>query len=224
MATGDQADFLRRIKAVLPARWMPDVSPILDGVLSGAASAFASSYALLAYTKAQARRLTASGIWLDMASGDFFATHLMRRTNETDSSLSQRIGLEMFREKGTRDGMIRALTDLTGNVPSVFEPALTTDTGGYTVGGIGYGVAGGYGSLLLPFQFFLTAYRPRNGGVSNVGGYYAGTGWAGGGYGVGALEYISASMIAAYISDAEILATINDVRPAAYTAWVNISG
>ena len=224
MATGDTSDFLSRIKAVMPRGWFPDSTPILDGVLSGCAAGWSFCYAMIAFVRLQARRLTASGVFLDMLAFDFFRTFIVRRTNETDAAFSKRIGLEMFREKGTRAGLIKALTDLTGRAPAVFEPRYPLDTGGYGVtGAMGYGAAGGYGSLLLPFQFFVTAYRPLGVGVASVAGF-GGSGFYGmpGGYGVGAVEYATPSMFAAPVSDQDILNTINDVKPAATIAWTRI--
>ena len=223
MATGDQADILARIKAVLPFGWFANSTPILDGVLSACAYACAFTYSQIIAVRAQARRLTASGSTLDMIAADFFGSFLARKTNESDAALSARIGRELFREKGTRAGLIRAVTYLTGRAPAVFEPAYPLDTGGYGVGGVGYGLGGGYGSLLLPYQFFLTAYRPAGRGVANVAGYYTGSGWAGGGYGAGAIEYVSPAMIAAAVSDQNIYDTINNVRPVNSIAWTIIS-
>jgi hypothetical protein len=220
---GDQNDMLARIKAVMPKGWFPTVTPILDGVLSGGAWAWSWAYGLIAYVQLQARRLTASGPFLDMISADFFGTFLPRRTGETDALFSARIGREMFREKGTRAGMIQAITDLTGRVPTVFEPAYTLDTRGYGVA-CGYGVAGGYGSLLLPFQFFLTAFRPTGLGVASVAGCGTIGGFNGmpGGYGVGAIEYANPSMFVPPVTDTDILNVINDVRSAATIAWTRI--
>jgi hypothetical protein len=222
--TGDQGDMLGRIKAALPTGWFPDVSPVLDGVLSGPAYGWAWVYSLIAYVRAQSRRLTASGVFLDMIAADFFGGFLKRRVNESDAWLSARIGKELFRQKGTRAGLIGALTDLTGRAPVVFEPAYTLDTKGYGVA-CGYGVAGGYGSLMLPFQFFVTAFRPAGQGVANVAGYGHIGGFNGmpGGWGVGALEYATPSMFAPSISDQDINNVINDVRPAATIAWTRLS-
>ena len=238
MTTGSTTDIVARLRAVLPGGWFPvpnadgtTNTPVLDGILTGCAAGWSIIYGQLAYVRAQARRLTASGVFLDMIAADFFGTFIRRRVNETDAALSTRIGLELFREKGTRHGLFRALADLTGRNPVIFEPAHTPDTGGYGSSGmsagtgLGYGVAGGYGSLMLPFQFFVTAYRPAGQGVANVAGYGHIGGFNGmpGGYGSGAIEYVTPSMFAASPSDQDILNTINDVRPAATIAWTRLS-
>jgi hypothetical protein len=67
--------------------------------------------------------------------------------------------------------MIQALTDLTGRAPAIFEPQRPADTGSWDGPTLAYNTAGGYGSLLLPFQYFITAYRPTGVGVANVAGY-----------------------------------------------------
>lgn len=431
--TGDQNDMLTRLKAMLPSAWFPvsqpgqtSQSPVLDGLLSGSAALLSQSYALLQWVRSQARIATASGVFLDMVSSDFFGSFLSRRSGETDAHLAARIDKELFREKGTRNGLVQALTDLTGRAPTVFEPKNTMDTGGYgsmagvrrnlisnstasgavagatgtpptnwnitrgdggitqtivtgstdsgvpclditfagtpvasnyihiwfdVTGGVGapvlpsltytlsfyaalrsgalpgtpfvqvnifdvgggsigaytgpsivipsgalaqvsaytrlnnsnvyhqepllripftggvpvnftlriggpilelgavagayiatstgpvtiypaantglaYGLDGGYGSLALPFQFFLTAYRPLGQGVANVAGYgdiAASITGMPGGYGSGSVEYASPSMFAPQIADSDILNVINDVRPAATAAWVRLS-
>ena len=229
MANGDTSDFVGRLKSVLPAGWFPDVTPVLDGLLTGLAAAWSDVYAQLQFVALQTRITTATGSWLDMIAVDYFGQSLVRKTAEGDVQFSARIRAALLAPQVTRTALIANLTALTSRVPAVFEPSLASDTGGYgTLGmtagsGTGYGVAGGYGSLLLPFQAFVTAYRKTGGGVANVGGYYAGTGWAGGGYGVGAIEYASLDMVLAQITDTDMTNTINTTRPAATTAWTRIS-
>jgi hypothetical protein len=78
--------------------------------------------------------------------------------------------------------------------------------------------------LLLPAQVFVTAFRPNGSGIAQVAGYYGTGNHAGaGGYGVGAIEYGSAAMIAGQVTDAAIYATVNTARAAGVTAWVAIS-
>ncbi len=217
--TGDQSDMLARIKAVLPSQWFPDTTPILDAMGAGIAAGWSWAYALLTYAKLQTRIASATDVWLDMIAGDFFGTSLSRRPAEPDQAYRGRIGQELLRPRGTRGAVALILSELTGRQPVIFEPARTTDTGGYAVGGVGYGVAGGWGSLALPYQAFVTAFRPAGSGIANVAG------WGGpvGGYGVGTIEYGNLSMVQGQVTDADISAAVAAVMPAASIAWTRIS-
>ena len=84
---------------------------------------------------------------------------------------------------------------------------------------LGYGAAGGWGSLALPFQCFVTAYRPTISGVPLAGGYGSGAG----GFGAGALQYVSPAMVQSQVSDADILAAIASTMPVAAAAWTRIA-
>lgn len=222
---GDQTDFQNRLRAVLPASWFPDVTPVLDTLLGGLGAAWTSIYIMLQYVTSQTRITSASDIWLDLIAWDFFGNKLRRRPSESDYMLRSRVMLEMFRERATRSAVESVLRDLTGRCPMIFEPARTSDTGGYMSleglgGGIAYNGAGGWGSLNLPFQCFVTAYRPNDSGIGQV------TGWGdfAGGYGEGAIEYASSSMVQAQVMDADIYSAIMGVLPAATMAWTNITG
>jgi hypothetical protein len=130
----------------------------------------------------------------------------------------------LFRERGTRGAIVSVLQDLTGQAPLVFEAARPTDTGGYGsaeggCGGIGYGRAGGWGSLCLPFQCFVTAYRPPGSGIATVDGWGGNTG----GYGQGAIEYASLAMIQGQMTDDDIYSAVAGVLPVAAIAWTRIS-
>jgi len=217
MATGDQNDISGRIRALLP-RWFPTVTPILDGLLAGPASALAFAYSLLSYARLQTRRATVSGGFVDMLAWDFFGPRFQRKRNEPDATFNARIGSEVFRPRATRAALTRALVDLTGNAPAIFEPARPGDAGGYGMAGGGYGCAGGYGSLLYPFQAFVTAYRPLGSGIPNVNGYGGGNG----GYGVGAIEWADPSLIIGAVADADIYAAVDSVKPAATIIWTQI--
>jgi hypothetical protein len=211
---GDITDMIARLRAVLPARWFGDETPVLDAVLGGIGSAWSAVYALIEAVRAEARIGTASGQFLDMAAADFFPpTLLRRRGSEMDDAFRLRIQRELLRERGTRAALQRVLTDLTGRAPVVFEPANSGDTGGYASGGTGYGVAGGYGSLAQPYSVFVTAYRPHGGGISMLAGYGSG----------GVLAYGDASMVEAPVSDAEIMAAVANVLPVSVSGWVRIS-
>jgi hypothetical protein len=218
MATGDQSDVLARIKAVLP-RWFGSPSPILDGVLAGYAWSGNFVYQLLAYVKAQTRIATASDGWLDLIVNDFFGSSLVRAANQSDASLRAKILVNLIRQRGTRAAIVAVLQQLTGRTPLVFEPARPADTGCYGGPTTGYGLAGGYGSLLIPFQCFVIAYRPLTSGIPLIAGYGVSTG----GYSTPSqAEYASLSMIQGAVADADIYAAIDSVKPAATEIWTRL--
>lgn len=222
--TGDQQDILLRLKQVLPLRWFPDETPVLDTVLNGTAWAWAWIYEILQSVICQARISTAEGNWLDLIAADYFGRGTARCIGENDKAYRLRIKLELIRERGTRRSVISSLVDLTNRSPVIFEPANAFDTGGYgningTGGGIAYGRAGGWGSLCLPFQFFITAYRPASAGIGGVSGWSCG----GGGYGLGSLEYASVAMMQGQVTDADIRTAITNVLPVGVIAWTRIS-
>ncbi len=226
MATGDQNDMSGRLLAVLPAGWFPATStPVLDAVLAGCADVWAYCYSMLAYVRLQTRLATATDVWLDVAAVDYFGAALVRFVNETDTAFSLRIRANLLPERGTRAGVIAAVTALVGSAPAVFEPANTGDTGSYGTGnafvwsGMAYGAAGGWGSLALPFQAFLTVPEPPSGGVPAVNGY----GGYAGGYGVGAIEYVTPSMFAGDVTDEAVYQVISDAAPAGSIMWTAIT-
>jgi hypothetical protein len=209
---GDPADMAKRLRAIIPFGWFSDTATTLQGLLESVGTAWSLAYGLIQFVIQQARILTATGSFLDAISTDFFATKLQRRTLENDGGFLTRIEDELLRPRGTRASINLALTQLTGNAPVIFEPRLTSDTGGYSSGGIGYSIAGGWGSFSLPFQFFITAFRPRGGGIAQLAGY--GTG--------GVPTYGSLGMVQAQVSDTQIFASIPPLLPAATIAWARI--
>lgn len=221
MATGDQSDFSARIKALIPNGWFAiGLVPIRDAVVAGAAAVLSFAYSLLAYVQLQTRIATATDGWLDMIAGDFFGPALMRVEGQTDDHYRTTIQANMFRERGTRASVINILTQLTGRAPIVFEPARPLDTGAYGLSTSGYGVAGAYGSLSLPLQSFVTAFRPPLVGPPNVAGYATSPG----GYSdPSRADYYSADAVRGPVSDADIYDAINSVRPASYVIWARIS-
>lgn len=223
MATGDQSDIFTRLKSLIP-RWFSDSSTIRDGLLQGLAWAGSFIYSLITYARLQTRIKTATEGWLDMIAADFFGAALVRSANQSDASFRARIIINLFRERATRWAIIAVLKDLTGRTPLVFEPTRPADTGGYGVAGAGYGVAGGYGSLLIPYQAFVTAFRPVGTGIPNVAGYGGTVGGPGpGGYGTSAqVEYASMSMIQGAVTDADICAAIDSVKAAGTAVWTRI--
>jgi hypothetical protein len=221
---GDQDDMLFRLKLVLPLRWFPDETPVLDTLLSGVAWAWAWVYRFLQCVMTQARISTAEDAWLDLIAVDYFGKALIRRIAENDASYRLRIKAEFFRARGTRQAVVAVLADLAGRSPILFEPANPFDTGGYgsvsvPASGLAYAVLGGWGSLNLPFQFFVTAYRPPGVGIGSVSGW----GCVGGGYGVGTLEYASLSMMQGLVTDSAIYGAITSVLPVGVIGWTRIS-
>jgi hypothetical protein len=223
---GDSEDMAARMQAVLPARWFGDTSPFLQAVLLGLGTGWSAIYGLVQTVQAQARIATAGGGFLDLISSDFFGTTLPRLKAEADGLFRIRISQELLRPRGTRSALVLALTELTGRAPRVFEPARPSDTGGYNVGGLCYGGqalvdgaeltvpgAGGWGSLALPYQVFVTAYRPAGGGIALLAGY-----------GTGGLQYYGdLSMLSTVVSDADIQTTVTRLLPTASIAWMNIA-
>lgn len=215
--TGGTDDMLARIKRVVPSRWFAYAAPLRDAVLGGLSDQLAWVYSFIAFAKLQTRISTATGFFLDLIAFDYFGRLIWRRVDEMDAPFMVRIKKELVRERVTRAGMIGALTDLTGKAPIVFEPCNTLDTAGYGTH-CGYGIAGRYGNIALNNQVFLTVYRPGLQGVPNVDGYGGGLG----GYGVGAVEYISASMIQGQVTDTDIYATIEAAKPSGAVCWTQL--
>jgi len=172
--------------------WFTDSTPVLDAILYGWATTWAFVYSLFAYAKKQSRILTASDGWLDMIAGDFFGLGLQRKSFQTDQSYRAAIQANILRERATRAGLIKLCTDVTGRTPIVFEPRRPGDNGAYSQPVGFYGMAR-YASLTtLPYECFVKAYRPLPGTPQ---------------YG---------------ISDADIYAAIDSVRPNNVTIWVQL--
>ncbi|HHW4679688.1 MAG TPA: hypothetical protein ACQGQH_09730 [Xylella sp.] len=139
-----------RIKALMP-RWFSDSTPVLDALLRGFAYAQSFVHGLIVYAALQTRIKTATDGWLDIIATDFFGSSLRRKSGQSDASFRNRLLIHLFRERATRNGLVKVLTDLTGRTPVIFEPQRPLDTGSYGGPLIGYGQAGGYGSMRLPF-------------------------------------------------------------------------
>ncbi|MCE9565857.1 MAG: hypothetical protein K8U57_27850 [Planctomycetes bacterium] len=217
---GDPGNIFGRIKAALPNGWFQGATPVLDGVLSGIAAALAAVYSQISYARLQTRVGTATDGFLDLISFDFFGANLPRRTQEMDAAFRNRILAALFPEKATRHGLVRTLEILTGRTPWVFEPARPADTGAYNTNTMGYGAAGGYGSVLLPFQAFVVAYRPTSQGIPYIAGY----GNSPGAYSTPSqIEYANPGLVLGAVQDADIYAAIDGVKPVATTIWTRIS-
>lgn len=226
MATGDQGDMAARLRALLPKGWFPDTSPVLTAILNGFAAALAQSYALIQAAKANVLITTATDMWLDLRAQDFLGNSLRRRTQESDASFRTRVEAGLFPAAVTRQAIIDRLTLLTGRTPAIFEPQQPQDTGAYGYGGLGYNTAGGYGSLQLPFQAFLTVYRPTSQGVPLLAGYSGNAlspAYAPLGYGTGLGSYVNIAQAFDGVTDDEIYATVAAIEPAGSIIWTRIS-
>ncbi|KAA0686031.1 hypothetical protein DTW90_34465 [Neorhizobium sp. P12A] len=200
---------------------------MFDGLITGFANVAAFIYGLIAYAKLQTRITTATDGWLDLIAFDFFGRRMLRGTR-SDSLFRSAILAELFRPRQTRQAIIDILTGLTGRAPIIFEPGRPQDTGAYAPGlsgdgkgyGLAYGLAGGYGSLLMPYQILVHAFRPALAGIPNVIGY----GGPAGGYSTAStFEYGNLDMIEGAVTDADIYGAVDNVRAAGITAWVAIT-
>lgn len=218
--TGDQDDFVARLQRLIPNGWFTvGQAALRDGLLTGIANSLAFIYSMLAYLRLQSRISTATDGFLDLIAADFFGKSLFRASNQTDDSFRARIIASILRERGTRNAVIGILQQLTGRRAIVFEPQRPLDTGVYGGPGLAYGLVGGYGSLQLPYQSFVTAFRPPGQGIPNIAGYGIPTG----AYSTASqAEYASLSMIQG-ITDRDLYSAVNSVRPAGYTIWMRIS-
>ena len=84
--TGDPADIVSRLWAVLPKRWFAEQSPNLSALLLGIATPWAWLYNFITYVATQTRVSTATDTWLDLIACDFFGNLLGRKPNESDFS------------------------------------------------------------------------------------------------------------------------------------------
>jgi hypothetical protein len=221
--TGDKDDIIWRIRSVIPTGWFADQSPVLDALLAGFAASWCGLYALANYALKQTRIGTSSHFWLDLSAFDFFGPALRRLPGQSDESFRGYIQGNLLREKATRRSVISTVESLTGRTPLVFEPAYGRDTGFYSTAGcpldgLVYNVCGGWGSLLLPYQIFITAYRPNLVGVAFVSGW----GCPSGAYGAGSIEYGDILSMEDQVSNAKIRETISDVLPVSVIAWTRI--
>lgn len=216
--TGNAADMATRLKMVLPAAWFADATPVLDMVLSGLAALWAALYALIGSVRNQTRVATATGLMLDIAAQDYFGTALMRRAGEPDAAFSARIRANLLTPRATRGALIAAIKAETDRTPTVFEPFNATDTGGYGTNTLGYNTVGGYGNLSLPYQCFVTAYRPAIQGSGSAGGYSVGPG----GYSTAPMAWSDLAEDVGLATDADIFATIAGILPVNAVAWTRL--
>jgi len=212
MAIGDAGDTLRRLRALLPGSWFRGQVPEIDAVLGGVAESQAFVYALVGYAKGQTKVSSSTDGFLELSAFDFFGLRFPRLPNELDAAYSARIIKEIFRERATRRGISQALIDLTGYAPIIQEPANPSDTWAWDQS---FWDVGTLGSTQNNNQVFITAYRPKGGGIAFI------PGWDAGFWDV-SFVWVDQSMIVAPVTDARIYAAIAQTVAAGVTAWVMI--
>lgn len=227
MATGDQQNILSRLQSYLPRGWFGDLTqtPIVNGLLSGIASVFATIYLLVVFFGAQTRLQTSSGGWVDLWASDFLGTSLPRKPNESDASYIARIQIAIFQPKATRPAMVQTLTQLTGRAPIIFEPARPLDSGcmGANTGVASFCGVSRMGSIACPFSALITVFRPLVTGGSAGAAYCNAATWSAlstplsHGYTGSLSEEVTVA------SDADIYAAINACRPIATNIGVAIT-
>jgi hypothetical protein len=226
--TGDLTDIVSRLWAVLPKRWFAEQSPNLEAMLTCIATPWVWLHDLICYVIKQTRLRTATDEWLDLMAVDYFGYKIKRKSNEADFPYRARIQAALLREAATRAAVSSCMEYLIGTKPAIFEPANCMDTGSYGLltgdpnmpgTGLAYGQAGGWGSLGLPFQFFVSATRPATPGVSMVAGY----GISSGGYGEGAISYVDLSLFPGHVTDQDIQSVLSSLLPVNAIAWLRIN-
>lgn len=179
-------DFLGRLRVLMPDGWFPPTAgaatetPVLDAVLTGLGTGLARYHQLALYAGEQTRTITATDVWLDLASLDYFgAGALPRPVGASDAAYRAMILAAFFPARATRAAIIAAVEKSFSVTPTIFEPFNTGDSGAYGTGesptwrGMAYGAAGGWGSLALPAQYFITVPAPNvsQEGIGNIAGW-----------------------------------------------------
>lgn len=210
MAIGDITDMTNRLRSYIPP-WFDDNITLRDAWIQSFAYCASFVYSLLIYSKKQTRIKTATDGFLDLIAKDFFGNRIKRQPNQTDDSFRNVILAVLLHERGTRNGMNTALTQLTGNEPIIFEPR--RDGGAYNQDYYNQYL---YGSQSYPFQAFITVFRPVS-SLKNNQGYYDQDFYYDQSY------YGTSSDVSSLITDQDIYAVINAVKPIATRMWVDIS-
>lgn len=220
MAVGDSDDFVRRLRSLIPSGWIAQYSLtgqfsayVSQAVLGGLADSLSWCYGLLQGAKAATRRLTLVGWLIDLDAVGFFGITFLRRSGESDASFSLRYRKEVFRPRGRRQDIIAALTDLTGRTPTLIEPWNPADTAAYDYSFYDHCI---YGTLDLPFQYFITVFRPVSPGIPNIAGYDYGF------YDAPTTAYIDLSEVVSPISDVDLYAAVARNTAAGVIPWTQL--
>ena len=213
MAIGDINDIFARLKAQLPKSWFQS-SPNFDATLQGPAWALSTIYSQITYATLQTRIATATDGYLDLIANDFFGTNLPRLTNETDGAYRTRILANLFVKGPTRANMSAVLTLITGRTPDIFEPSNTTDSGGWD-GGFYWDTGVGKWGAPMPYQSYVTAYRPITNAQSL--GELDSFRWSWDSYGAWSDSPVTS------VTDAAIIAAVESTRMTGSIVWLRIA-
>lgn len=213
MAKGDQQDIFSRLKAQFPKSWFRQ-SPNFDATLQGPAWALSSIYAQITYAALQTRIATATDGYLDLISNDFFGTSLPRLTNESDGDFRARILANLFVKGPTRGNMSAVLTLVTGRTPDIFEPSRTDDSGAFD-GAFYWDTGVGKWGAPMPYQSFVTAYRPLTSAQSL--GELDSWRWSFDSYGAWSDAQVTS------VTDAAIIAAVESTKMLGTVVWLRIA-
>lgn len=221
--------FVTRLRSLLPGGWFSDDAPVLSAVLTCFSQSWAWLSQLLSYVKAQARLATATDIWLDIAAKDYLGPLCIRLANESDDQYRSRIQASILAPSATRYAVTKGIGLFAGTSVRIFEPRNCSDTGAYgslestpagsVAYGLAYGSSGGWGSLHLPYQFFITITTSQRSGEPAPIGY----GNPGGGYSAGSFIYTALSQVPGKQTDDDISRTVERLLPVNCTAWLRFS-
>jgi hypothetical protein len=122
-------------------------------------------------------------------------------------------------------GIAYAGSDFVASAAAGYDLGGALDTGltGYDlqIGATGNTSAGmgAWGSLEVPYQMFVTAFRPLGAGIQNASGTDVGSD----GYDIGVFRYTDETEVTSPVSDDEIYAAVAATEPAGVIAWTAIS-
>lgn len=221
----DSITFVRRLRALLPKGWFSEDSPILGALLTALADPWVGLSNNIDYVSSQTRIQTATDIWLDLAGADYLGSLITRQPGETDDAYRCRIRANLLTSAGTRCSLMEGVAGLADATAQIFEPTNCSDTGAYgdsvapltgPVCRLAYGLSGGWGSLNLPYQVFITvATKPLPGEATPIG-----YGVPGGGYSAGSLVYNDITDVPGTLTDDEVRIKILRLVPVNCTAWI----
>lgn len=226
MAKFDLNDWTRRAIALVPRIWFSDSARKAGGnffaLMAGFGEGAAFVYQQIQKLKANSRLLTTQDMDVLAAySQDFFGNALPPLAGETVDQYRKRILARLFLPGGTREGLRRAIFNLTGKNPVLIEPWNPNDCGAYDIGPWGYDVAGAWGDLNMPYQGLVRIQRPSS--VASNGQPYAfayDAGYAG--YDSPLGNYPDLQPIQT-VPDAMIYKAIEDAKLYGTTIWVQLT-